>query len=568
LTAATVADTLLGQLLTDTDVDPHLVATGGSLAAASLLAGYLAWLRAESTEIRSIALFVATALGLASVGFGSIDAVGSQTMLGLVALAASVVLLVGRRIPRAWGDAPSITAGAIGLLAVLPLVGAVASMLVAASTVSAETWHRSGATVAADLQIEEASTYGSLALALQLAAVAVAIVALVRRGARVAIATSLAVIVAMALTLSPLLAPLTITTTVVIALVAVLLGVGLAAAVGARSPIFAVATGFAVVAYAWATPWSLATPGLTLLTLGTGIVGAAVVAVVARRSQASAAAAGATAWVVAAMPLFVGLAAWDGGASTAMAWAAGATASAVLSIVAFVLFDPSGDAPEASRTMGRAAEATALAGYLLGLLGAVCAAEPNAASVALAAGVVGFGLQVQRPGRWGAGIVAAVELLALVWLQLGQAEVVLVEAYTLPLAVVLLGAGLLGARMHHGDGRALPSWITYGPALVVAFAPTVWLSFDQPGSLRPLIGLVAGALVLIGGAVWGKRALVDVGAAAVIALGFQQIAPVVGEVPNWAIIGATGILLLAVGATFEQRRRDLKSVLRSYAALT
>jgi hypothetical protein len=568
LTAATVADTLLGQLLTDPDVDPHLVATGGSLAATSLLAGYLAWLRAESTEIRSIALFVATALGLASVGFGSIDAVGSQTMLGLVALTASVVLLVGRRMPRAWGDAPSITAGAIGSLAVLPLLGAVASMLVAASTVSAETWHRSGATVAADLQVEGATAKSSLALALQLAAVALAIVALVRRGARLALGLSVAVVAAAGLSLSPLLAPLTITATVLIALVAVVLGVGIAAALGARSPIFSVATGFAVVAYAWATPWSLATPELTLLTLGTGIVGAIVAAVVARRSEAAPVAAAATAWVVGAVPLFVGSAAVDGGASTAMAWAAGATASAVLSVVALVLLDPSGGAVGANRAMGRAAEVTALAGYLVGLLGTVGAGDPNAASVALAAGVVGFGLQAQRPGRWGAGIVAAVELLALVWLQLGQAQVVLVEAYTLPLAVVLLAAGLLGARMHHGDdGDALPSWIAYGPALVVAFAPTVWLSFAEPGSFRPLIGLVAGALVLIGGAVGGKRALVDVGAATVIALGFQQLAPVVGAVPNWATIGATGVLLLAVGATFEQRRRDLKSVLRSYAAL-
>jgi hypothetical protein len=33
------------------------------------------------------------------------------------------------------------------------------------------------------------------------------------------------------------------------------------------------------------------------------------------------------------------------------------------------------------------------------------------------------------------------------------------------------------------------------------------------------------------------------------------------------VIGTTGVVLLAVGATFEQRRRDLKAVLRRYAAL-
>ena len=96
----------------------------------------------------------------------------------------------------------------------------------------------------------------------------------------------------------------------------------------------------------------------------------------------------------------------------------------------------------------------------------------------------------------------------------------------------------------------------------------MWLAFGEPGTIRPLIGLVAGALVLVGGVVWGKRAFVDVGTATVVALGLHQIAPVVGEIPNWATIGATGVLLLGVGATFEQRRRDLKAVLRAYSALT
>jgi len=125
---------------------------------------------------------------------------------------------------------------------------------------------------------------------------------------------------------------------------------------------------------------------------------------------------------------------------------------------------------------------------------------------------------------------------------------------------------MVADHLNPGDDRA-PSWVTFGPALVVALAPTVWLSFSEPGSVRPLIGLVAGAVVLVGGVTWAKRALVDVGAATVVILGLGQLAPVVGEIPNWAVIGTTGVVLLAVGATFEQRRRDLKAVLRRYAAL-
>src|SRR5690606_24213356 len=153
-------------------------------------------------------LVAATSFGLAAVGFGAIDGVGSQTMLGIVALSAALVLLLGRRVPKAWGEGPAFTAGAIGAVAASPLLGAVASMLAAASVVSAEAWHRAGATVAADLQLADAGDHSSLALALQLAAVAVAVVALVRRGAWLAIGASAAVVAALALAISPLLLPL------------------------------------------------------------------------------------------------------------------------------------------------------------------------------------------------------------------------------------------------------------------------------------------------------------------------------------------------------------------------
>jgi hypothetical protein len=42
---------------------------------------------------------------------------------------------------------------------------------------------------------------------------------------------------------------------------------------------------------------------------------------------------------------------------------------------------------------------------------------------------------------------------------------------------------------------------------------------------------------------------------------------VVAELPNWATVGGAGVVLLAVGATFEQRRRDLRDVRDRYAAL-
>lgn len=566
-TAATVVAATIGDLLATDGAASHRPATGLCLAAAALLAAEVSWLRSASDEIRPMALFGATAMGLAAIWFGAVDALGSSTTLGLLAVASALVLAASRRVPAAWGDPPAITAGLIGSCAALPLVGAVASMLVAASNASAEAWSLSGSQAAADLQLTEAPAYGAMGIALQLVAVAIALLALVRRSSQIAMATCAAVVALVGLVVGPLLAPITITTTVLVALGAVVVATTGAAALGARRPIFPIAVGFALAAWAWATPWSLATPGLTFAALATGIVACAAIALVARRDGAVEVAASATVGVVAASPLLAGLIAWDQGMSAALAWALAAAVAATLSIVGVILLDPSGIAARVSRVMREAVEATALVAYLGALVGAVVPADPDAASVALAAGVIGFGLHAVRPHRMVLGLVAAVELLALIWLHLGQADVAVVEAYTLPLAAVLLGVGLVGARLDR-SGDPLPSWVAYGPALVVGLAPTVWLAFEQPGSLRPLVGLVAGALVLVVGVAKGRRALVDVGTATVALLGLQQLAPVVGEIPNWATIGATGIVLIGVGATFEQRRRDLKAVLRRYSALT
>lgn len=568
LTVATALDSLVGDLLSDGPVDLHRGATGGCLATAGALALFLAWRHAESDVIRPAALGIGTLLGLAGLGFGADEVLGWETTVGLVALVAALVVLAARRIPRAWGDAPSLAAGLVGAVAVLPLLGAMASMLVAASRVSAEAWERSGATAAASLQLADAHDYGSLGLALQLAALAVGVAAFVRRGSgRVAVA-ALAVLGLAALVTSPLLAPLTITATVLVALGAVVTATAITVMVGTRHPVFAPLVSFAALAAVWAMPWAIATPGLTYAVLGTSIAAALAVAVVARRDESADIGAHACAWVVGISPLLVGLVAWDQGAADGMAWGIAAAVAAALGIVGTLVLDPTGKGSPCAVAMRTGVELAALVAFLVSQVGTLAMAEPGGASLALAAGAIGFGLQAARPRRIAWGAAAAIELLALIWLRLDQASVVLVEAYTLPLAVVLLAVGLLVDRRQRRAGDEPSSWVVFGPALVVALAPTTWLAFSDPGSVRPLCGLVAGALVLVIGVAAGKRAFVDVGTAVVVALGLRQLVPVVGAMPNWATIGATGVALIAVGATFEQRRRDLKAVAKRYAALT
>jgi hypothetical protein len=78
---------------------------------------------------------------------------------------------------------------------------------------------------------------------------------------------------------------------------------------------------------------------------------------------------------------------------------------------------------------------------------------------------------------------------------------------------------------------------------------------------------VVGVAVLAVGAAVRTRAAVDVGTVTVAVLGLRQLSPVVAELPHWVTLGTCGVVLLTVGATFEQRRRDLGVLRIRYAEL-
>ena len=75
----------------------------------------------------------------------------------------------------------------------------------------------------------------------------------------------------------------------------------------------------------------------------------------------------------------------------------------------------------------------------------------------------------------------------------------------------------------------ISSWLWLGPALVVGFVPSVVLSFADPGAVRPTAALVAGAAVLVLGAILRWRAAVDVGVPVVVVVGLRQLVPVAGD---------------------------------------
>ena len=294
---------------------------------------------------------------------------------------------------------------------------------------------------------------------------------------------------------------------------------------------------------------------------------AAWVGVLAVRDGAGPLAHGAAAAAVTAAVALAGLAASALGADPGAAWTVAALAAVGVSAASGAL-DPDGIRVDLRGGAARTADGVAAALHVLALAVVATAegpATPALTTLVLAAGATGAAVHALRPGRRAAAVGAAVEALVLVWWQLAVAGVDVPEAYTLPVAATLLGGALVARRL--GRTAGVPSWTVHGPWLVAALAPTTLVALGDPGLVRPLAGLVAGVVVLTTGAVTRTRAAVDVGAATVAVLGLHQLSPVVAELPNWFTLGACGLALLVVGATFEERRRDLGSLLDRYGSL-
>lgn len=244
-----------------------------------------------------------------------------------------------------------------------------------------------------------------------------------------------------------------------------------------------------------------------------------------------------------------------------------------------------GASPVPSPSRAHAAEVVApvagawLAGaHVVALLGISSAGGQGARSVttatslALAAGAAALGLVAallarRTPRWWWWAAAAGAEALVLTWYRLAEAEVATVEAYTLPAASLVGVVAWLAARSRPGGVASARSWELEGVALALALGPTAAVALADPGVARQAIGLVAGAVLLASGATWRRRAPIDVGAVAVVVLGLQVLAPYAAEIPRWISLGAVGAVLVALGATFEERRRDLHQARRRYASL-
>ncbi|MFI8827218.1 SCO7613 C-terminal domain-containing membrane protein [Streptomyces sp. NPDC053431] len=185
--------------------------------------------------------------------------------------------------------------------------------------------------------------------------------------------------------------------------------------------------------------------------------------------------------------------------------------------------------------------------------------RPALLALGLALGGVVAAATALRPERRAVASWAAAGLFLLAtWVRLAVWEVTTPEAYTLPVTLPALAVGVLRRRR---DPEA-SSWTAYGPGLAATLVPSLFAAWTDPHWARPLLLGLAALVVTLLGARFRLQALLLLGGAVLALDGLHELAPyvvqVVGALPRWLPPALAGLLLLAVGATYEQRLRDAR----------
>lgn len=150
------------------------------------------------------------------------------------------------------------------------------------------------------------------------------------------------------------------------------------------------------------------------------------------------------------------------------------------------------------------------------------------------------------------------------WVRLAEADVTAPEPYVAPVAAIALALGWLQRRTH----PTLDTLSAYGPGLGVALVPTLIQSFADETPTRGVLLLLVAVLLVLVGAQTRTRAGLVVGGVVALVDGIQLTAPYAAALPRWLPLALLGLLLVTLGATYEQRLRDLKRLREGYERLT
>lgn len=529
------------------------VATVVAVAAVSVAGAVLAdWGR----NTRAVTLIGAVVALLAAVAFAATEADGGTTVTllmgtgGVLAVGCAALARVDRHQP--WTAPLTAAAGAVGALALIPLatVGAVGLALaevsvppVEAGVTTSITDQLAAAPSVATSDLPSALTIAQLASAAQ---VGVAGLVLRRRWAP----SVLAAAVVATLLAAPVVAAASIGVT------ALLLAGGVVAATWRLSTHRDDAAGIAGLAALSALLLAVGAASAPLLMAATLLVTAALALLASRALIA--AAPSAPLWVSVALVSGLGgltidalrLGSVRSGPAIAVGLAAAAASVVGPAIERWFRDDDTGAAVCADIVTGAA------------LVIAVFATRSVDAASALVA-LVGLvaGAHALRPTRRPLVGIAIGSSVVLTWMRLFAADVATIEAYTLPLAGALLVAGAAVRPDQH------TSWVRNGAGLAAAIVPTTVLAVLDGDLVRTSAAVLFGAAVAIFGAIQREQAPVAIGAAALSALAIRHLGPVADELPRYVVFAVAGVALLATGATFEQRRRDLRRARDAFAEL-
>ncbi|MFF7546715.1 SCO7613 C-terminal domain-containing membrane protein [Streptomyces canus] len=201
------------------------------------------------------------------------------------------------------------------------------------------------------------------------------------------------------------------------------------------------------------------------------------------------------------------------------------------------------------------------AGATAGILAIALAATdlPLLATVLALCGVITAGTAI-RTDRRPVGYAAAALFLAAAWVRLAGWEVETPEAYTLPVTIPAL---LVGALRHRRDPQT-SSWTAYAPGLAATLVPSLFAAWGDPHWTRPLLLGVAALLVTLAGARNHLQAPLLLGGSVLLLDALHELAPYLVQVtdalPRWVPPALAGLLLLALGATYEHRLRDARKM--------
>jgi hypothetical protein len=158
-----------------------------------------------------------------------------------------------------------------------------------------------------------------------------------------------------------------------------------------------------------------------------------------------------------------------------------------------------------------------------------------------------------RHARW----VSAAALSAGVAVLLADADVEVVEAYTLAPALTLGAAGVWSLR----EDRGLRTVVALTPALAVGLVPSLVVVAGEPEALARTLVLVvvAGALAAVGTRLRWLAPTVA-GAATAVLVALTQLSMVVEVLPRWVTFATGGVLLVYLAASYERQRTRARTL--------